>query len=101
MLGKRRYTVYARGLRVKKVELKLETLTGGVLQSAFNNFAKFTVKHLRWSLFKKVAGLMVSNFFKKKTLAQVFSCMFSEIFRKTYFAEHAERILGQNEPKKL
>ena len=47
MLGKRRYTVYARGLRVKKVEWKLEALTGGVLQSAFNNFAKFTVKHLR------------------------------------------------------
>ena len=35
-----------RGLRVKKVELKLEALTGGVLQSDFNNFAKFTVKHL-------------------------------------------------------
>ena len=44
---------------------------------------------------------MVSNFFKKKTLAQVFSCMFSEIFRKTYFVEHAEPILEQNEPKKL
>ena len=35
-----------RGLSVKKVELKLEALTGGVLQSVFNNFAKFTVKHL-------------------------------------------------------
>ena len=34
------------GLRVKKVELKLEALTGGVLQIAFNNFAKFAVKHL-------------------------------------------------------
>ena len=31
-----------RSLRVKKVELKLEALTGGVLQSAFNNFTKFT-----------------------------------------------------------
>ena len=28
------------------VELKLEALTGGTLQSAFNHFAKFTVKHL-------------------------------------------------------
>ena len=35
------------GLRVKKVELKIEALTGGVLQIAFNNFAKFAVKHLR------------------------------------------------------
>ena len=33
---------------------------------------------------------MVSNFLKiKKTLAQVFSCQFSEIFKKTYFGEHA------------
>ena len=31
--------------------MKLEALTGEVLQSAFNNFAKFTVKHLCWSLF--------------------------------------------------
>ena len=41
MLGKRRYT---RGLRVRKAEEKAPT--GGVLQSAFNNFPKFTVKHL-------------------------------------------------------
>ena len=41
MLGKRRYT----SLAVRKVELKLEALTGGVLQGALNYFAKFTVKH--------------------------------------------------------
>ena len=41
------------------------------------------------SLFNKVAGLMECNFFKKKTLAQVFCCKFSEIFKKTYFVEHA------------
>ena len=42
MLGK--CIVYVlRGLRIQKVELKLEALAGGVL---FNNFAKFTVKHL-------------------------------------------------------
>ena len=35
------------GLRVKKVELKIEALTGGVRQGPFNNFKKFTVKHLR------------------------------------------------------
>ena len=28
------------------LELKLEALTGGTLQSVFNHFAKFTVKHL-------------------------------------------------------
>ena len=42
MLGKR----LSRGLRVRRVGLKLKALTGGVLQSAFNNFAKFTEKHL-------------------------------------------------------
>ena len=35
-----------RSLKVKKVELKLGAPTGGVQQSAFNNFAKFAVKHL-------------------------------------------------------
>ena len=40
-------------------------------------------------LFNKIAGLMECNFFKKKTLAQVFCCKFSEIFKKTYFVEHA------------
>ena len=40
------------------------------------------------SLFNKFAGLMVRNFFKKKTLAQLFSCKFSQIFKKTFFVEH-------------
>ena len=32
---------------------------------------------------------MMCNFFKKKkTLAQVFSCKFAEIFKNTYFVEH-------------
>ena len=29
-----------------------------------------------------------SNFMKKETLAQVFSCEFCEIFKNTCFAEH-------------
>ena len=44
MLGKRRYTSFA--VWVKKVKWELEAITGGVLQSASNNYAKFTVKHL-------------------------------------------------------
>ena len=73
-----------------RVELKLEALIGGVLQSAFNNFAKLTVKYVLKSLFNNVAGLMVCNFFKKKTLAQMFSYKFSKIF-KNYFVEHVRR----------
>ena len=89
MLGKRRYAFcVVLKFWMRRVELKLEALTGGVLKSAFNNFPKFTVKHLCWSL-SKVAELMVCNFFKKKTLAQVFCCKFSEIFKKAYFVEHA------------
>ena len=44
--GKTQIYVF-RGLRVKKVTLKSKALTGGVIHSVFNNFAKFTVKHLR------------------------------------------------------
>ena len=37
----------------------------------------------RVSFFSKVVGLL-----KKETLAQVFSCEFSEIFKNTFFTEH-------------
>ena len=54
----------------------------GVLE----NFAKFTGKHLWQNLFfNKVAGLQL---IKKETVAQMFSCEFSEIFRNTFFTEH-------------
>ena len=72
--------------------MKLEGFTGGVLQNAFNNFAKkfHTVKHLCWSLFLiKLLAWWCAAFSRKKTLGQVFSCKFSEIFKKTYFVEHA------------
>ena len=42
-----------------------------------NNFPKFTGKHLCQSLF-----------FKKETLAQVFSCEFCEISKNIFFTEH-------------
>ena len=54
-------------------------------KSVLKNFAKFTRKHLCQSLFfNKVAGLRP----KRETLAQVFSCEFSEIFKNTFFTEH-------------
>ena len=40
-----------------------------------------TGKHLRQSLF--LVADQVCNFIKKETLAQVFSCEFSEIFKNT------------------
>ena len=65
--------------------MKSEALTGGVLQFRKIHNETSVLK----SLFNKDAGLMVCNFIKKKPpLAQVFSCKFSEIFKKTYFVEH-------------
>ena len=48
-------------------------------KSVLKNFAKFTGKHLRLSLFfNKVAGA-ACNFIKKETLTQVFCCEFYQI----------------------
>ena len=59
-----------------------------VRKGVLRNFAKFTGKHLCQSLyFNKVAG-QVSNFNKIETLAQVFSCKFCEISKKTFFTEY-------------
>ena len=35
-----------------------------------------------------VPGLQASNFIKKETLAQVFSCEFSKVSENTFFTEH-------------
>ena len=64
--------------------MKSEAFTEGVLQSAFNNFAQFTVNHLCWSLFLiNLQAWWCTIFSRKRTLAQVFSFTFSEIFKKT------------------
>ena len=44
MLGKRRLRLSRPN--VKKIKLKLEAPTMEVIQRAFNNFSKLTVKHL-------------------------------------------------------
>ena len=57
------------------------TIWKGVIKT----FAKFTGKHLCQSLFfNKVAGLKpkACNFFKKETLAHVFSCKFCKVFKE-------------------
>ena len=78
--------------------MKLEALTAGVLQSAFNNFAKYTVKHLCWSLFLiKWQAWWCTTFSRKKTPGQMFFCTFSEIYKKNM----PKRVLEWNEPKNL
>ena len=81
--------------------MKLEALTGGVLQSVFNSFAKFILNHLIWSCFLiKLQSWWCATFSRKKTLAQVFSCKFSEIFQKTYLVEHARTAAWVKRTKK-
>ena len=53
-----------------------------VKKSVFENFAKFTGKHLGQSLF---LIKLACSFIKKETLAQEFFCEFCEIFKKTFF----------------
>ena len=62
------------------------------------SFTKFTGKHL-WQIlfFNKVTGLRPATLFKKKTLAQVFSCEFCKITKNTCF----KNIFGQLLPLHL
>ena len=60
----------------------------------FRNFAKFTGKHQCQSLyFDKVAGMRTATLLKDKTVAQVFSCEFCEIFKSTFLAENLRWLL--------
>ena len=56
-------------------------------KGVLGNFAKFTGKHLCESLFfNKVAGFDL-QYFKKETLAQVFSSEFCKISINAFFTE--------------
>ena len=60
-----------------------------VREGVLRNFAKFTGKQLCQSIFlNKVAGQKACNFIEKETLAQVFSCEFTEVSKNTFFIEH-------------
>ena len=55
-------------------------------KGVLRNFAKFTGKHLcQWLFFRKVGRPKVSNFIKKGSLAEVFSCEFCKISKNTSF----------------
>ena len=67
-----------------------------VRKGVLRNYAKITGKHLCQSLFfNKVAGRS-STLLKKKTLAQVFSCEFCEIFKNTFFTEYLWATASKN-----
>ena len=63
-----------------------------IKKCVLRNFAKFTGKHQCQSLFfNKVAG-----FIKNETLAQVFSCEFCEISRKSFSTEQPQTTAGDD-----
>ena len=75
---------------IRKIIFTSEAVTRmcSVKKGVLRNFTKLTGKPLCQSpLFNKVSGL-ASNFIKKETLAQVFSCEFYEISKNTFFTEH-------------
>ena len=59
-------------------------------KGVLKNFAKFTRKHLCWSLFlNKVLGLKSAILLKERPKhKQVFSYEFRKIFKNTFFTEH-------------
>ena len=64
-----------------------------VRKRVLRNFAKFTGKHLCQSLFFiKVADLRPATLFKKKTLAQVFSCEFCKVRRTPFSSPFSRRL---------
>ena len=73
-------------IRLKTVQFQKQSFGGFYKKGAFKNFAKFTIKHLCQSLlFNKVAGPGMQLYWKKETLAQVFSCKLCENFKSTNF----------------
>ena len=62
-------------------------------KGVLKNFAKFTGKHQRQSLFfNKVAG-QACNFFKKRALAQVISCEFAKVLKTDFLPKTSGRLL--------
>ena len=52
------------------------------------NFAKFTEKHLCWSLFL----IKLHKLYWKETPTQMFSCEFCDNFKNTYLEEHLQMV---------
>ena len=71
-------------LQIRKSNFRSSIPEAFCKKGVLRNFTKSTGKHLWQSLFfNKVAGH--TTLFKKKTLAQLFSCEFCEISKNTFF----------------
>ena len=57
-----------------------------VKKGVLKNFANFTGKHMRWSLFLiKQQDVWLTTLLKRDSNTGVFQCEHSEIFKNTYF----------------
>ena len=61
------------------------------MQESYYNLAKFTGKHVCWSL--SFNNVVACNFILKESPTQVFSCEFCKIFKYTFFNEHIRWLL--------
>ena len=68
----------------------IKTTAGGVLQiKVYLKISQFTGKHLcRSPLLKESCRPQAHNFIKKETSAQMHSCKFCEICKRSFFTEH-------------
>ena len=65
-----------------------------IKKDVFQNFTKFTGKHLCQSLFfDNVAGLKSVTLLKRGSDTDVFSCEFCEIFKNTFFTTSGRLLL--------
>ena len=82
--------------RNRRVSIRSSHRRCSVTKGVLRNFAKLTRQHLCQRLFfNEVEGLLsyfllrpACNFFKKESLARVFSCEFSEISKSMFIIEH-------------
>ena len=67
------------------------------VKDAFRNFARFTGKHLCWSLFfNKVAGLRPGTLLKKRLWHRSFLVNFVKFLRTPFFTEHLWTTVSQD-----
>ena len=65
-------------------------------KAVLKNFAIFTGKHLRWSLFLIELQVWGPATVLKETPAKVFFCAYCEIFKNTYFQEKLQTTASLN-----
>ena len=90
------YCIYFTLLFTRKLEFKIQNLERcSIIKGVLRNFAKFTGKHLRQSLFlKKVGGLRPGTLLKRRLLHRCFPVNFAKILRTPFIQNTSGRLLS-------